>query len=101
MDILTVKWPGTTTKHAEIWRVLDLAAITSSPRDSELAIRSGAVFVDGERITSLRTQLELGRVYRIEVNQGLRLIRKYVRVVNASPRGKPRNTGPRVMNYKR
>lgn len=98
--VLTVKWPSLTTKYAEIWRVLDLAGITASPRDSELAIKSGCVFVDGERVTSQRAQLMIGRVYRIEVNQGLRQTRKYVRVVNASPRGRQVPT-TRVVNRKR
>ncbi len=97
--ILTVQWPSLSAQHVELWRVLDLAGITRSPRDSELAVKSGAVFVDGERVTNQKHTISVGRVYRIEVNQGLRQVRNYVRVVNTSPRGR-QVTVPRRIHYR-
>lgn len=65
--MLTVRWPSAIATRAEVWRVLDLSGMTNSVRQSRNYVRAGFVFLNGEPIRTLKDQMELGRVYRLEL----------------------------------
>lgn len=65
--MLLVTWPSAIATHAEVWRVLDLSGMTNSIRQSRNFVKAGFVFLNGNSISNLRDQMEIGREYRLEI----------------------------------
>jgi hypothetical protein len=65
--MINVAWPSAIASNAEIWRVLDLSGLTSSVRESKNYILAGFVYLNGQRISTLRETVELGIQFRLEL----------------------------------
>jgi hypothetical protein len=67
-DFIRVGWSAPNmNRRAQIWRVLDLSGMTKSVRESRNFTRAGYVFLDASRVSSLRTTVELGRLFVLEL----------------------------------
>lgn len=66
-QVLLVAWPSVVATKAEVWRVLDLSGMTTSVRQSRNFVKAGFVFLDGNPISTLRDQMDLGRNYCLEI----------------------------------
>lgn len=53
--------------HARIWRVLDLSGLTNSVRESRNFTKSGFVYIDGVRVSSLKDSVQLGTTFTLEL----------------------------------
>lgn len=66
--VIRVAWPTYNPKaFARVWRVLDLSGMTNSVRESRNFTRAGFVFLDGQRVQNLRTTIQLGRNFILEL----------------------------------
>lgn len=52
---------------AQVWRVLDLSGLTKSVRESRNFTKSGFVYMDGVRISSLKDRVRLGTTFTLEL----------------------------------
>lgn len=62
-----VQWPSRVATNVQVWRVLDLAGYTSSVRQSKGYTRAGFVFVDGNRVNSLRDTIPMNKEITLEL----------------------------------
>lgn len=65
--MLIVAWPSAIAMRAEVWRVLDLSGMTNSVRQSRNYVKAGFVYLNGDLISTLKDQMDVGRVYRLEI----------------------------------
>lgn len=52
---------------AHVWRVLDLCGLTNSVRDSRNYTKSGFVYLNGVRVSSMKERVELGSTFTLEL----------------------------------
>jgi hypothetical protein len=65
--VRVIQWPGFGLNRVEIYRVLDLSGLTSTPRKSNLFIKAGYVFIDGNRVSSIKETMEVGKPVLLSV----------------------------------
>lgn len=98
--LLNVAWPSAIATHAEVWRVLDLSGLTSSVRESKNYLRAGFVYLNGQRVSTLRDTVEIGKQFRLELRfpNGVTQSREIFlsRKVNYKPRSNQPTTVNRV-----
>ena len=92
--MIHVIWPSAIATRAEVWRVLDLSGLTSSPRQSRNYIRAGYVFLDGNLVGNLKETMELGRPYRLELRFPSGLSNLLIVQLTRPVRYKPRTNQP-------
>jgi hypothetical protein len=89
---VTVVWPSEVAKEAEIWRVLDLSGMTKSVRESRNFTRAGYVFMDGNLVASLRSRVEIGKRFLLELRfPNGKVISGTMFVINRTPSRTPRS----------
>lgn len=54
-------------RMAQIWRVLDLSGLTNSVRESRNYTKSGFVYMNGVRVSSLKDRVPLGSTFTLEI----------------------------------
>jgi hypothetical protein len=100
--MLTVVWPTTRPDiDANIWRVLDLAGLTNSVRQSRNFTKSGFVYLDGNLVPSLRSTVRLGVPFELSIRfpNGRVQSEEIMLVPRMSPRAR-KNTNPFQALYK-
>lgn len=66
--MIKIGWPTLKKQvNAQVWRVLDLSGLTRSVRESKNYTKSGFVYLDGNRITSLRHTVSIGDPFTLEL----------------------------------
>jgi hypothetical protein len=65
--MLNVAWPSAIASQAEVWRVLDLSGLTKSVRESKNYTLAGFVYVNGQRIFTLKETVAIGSSFRLEL----------------------------------
>ena len=66
--MIRIGWPTLQKQvNAQVWRVLDLSGLTKSTRESKNYTRSGFVFLNDSRITSLRHTVAIGDPFTLEL----------------------------------
>lgn len=65
--LITVMWPGIFVNRVETWKVLELSGLASSSRKASIFTKSGYVYVDNEKVTSLKDTVEVGKPFVLSV----------------------------------
>ncbi|NBU69897.1 MAG: hypothetical protein EBS53_00365 [Bacteroidetes bacterium] len=65
--MINVAWPSAVAPQAEIWRILDLSGLTSSVRESKNYLKAGFVYVNGQRIFTMKETVAIGSSFRLEL----------------------------------
>jgi len=86
-------WPSAIPVDAQVWRVLDLAGLTSNVRESKRLALSGGVYVDGNQILTLQATVPMRTVFEIEIRlPGQPVVRRQIFLVEqqVTPRRRTR-----------
>ena len=66
--MIKIGWPTLRKQvNAQVWRVLDLSGLTRSVRESRNYTKSGFVYLNGNRITSLKATVAIGDPFTLEL----------------------------------
>ncbi len=66
MALEKVVWIGSGITHVEVWRVLDLSGLSSSPRNSHKYVKSGYVYLN-DNLVNLKTKVEVAAEFTLEI----------------------------------
>ncbi len=87
--------------RVEVWRLLDLSGMTNSVRESRNFTKSGFVYVNGNSIRTLGATVEMGSINTIELRfTNGKVKSKLIMPIPRPLQRKPRQTGPRQLNYR-
>ena len=87
---ITVVWPSVIPGRANVWRILDLAGMTATHRQSRDVTRGGIVYLDGNNV-GLRDTISTGTTFLLEIRYPNRPhVRRNIFLANSPPRGRPR-----------
>lgn len=96
--VTEIGWPTLQKQvNAQVWRVLDLSGLTRSTRESRNYTKSGFVYLDGNRITSLKQTVSIGDPFTLELrfpNGRTKSLEIMLVPVNRLSKRKPRETSP-------
>ncbi len=101
MGMIVVKWPSVRATHAQVWRVLDLSGMSQSPRQSGDMIKAGWVFLNGHRVASKKSLVEVNSTFTLEIRMPSGRVKTEVIQLTEqghSPRTFARQTGPTTLN---
>lgn len=98
---LKVEWPSSVAERAQVWRVLDLSGLTTSPRRSKNYTLAGYVYLDGRKVRSLRKEVKLGRTFLLEIRfPSGKIVSSEIFLVPRRASRKSRSNSARSLNYK-
>lgn len=97
--MIQVIWPSNVATRAEVWRILDLSGMSRNPRDSYNFVRAGIVFLNGSQVADLRTTVEVGSTFHLEVRHGNgKVDTQYIFLVGQARQNTPRSSGTFTVN---
>lgn len=96
--MINVAWPSGVSQQAEIWRVLDLSGLTSSVRESKNYLLAGFVYVNGQRIFTLRETIAIGSTFRLELRFPNGVVESRDIFLSRKVNYKPRSNQPTTEN---
>ena len=97
-----VCWQSNTVQNPEIWRILDLSGLTKSVRQSKNCVKSGLVYYNGMRVSSLKQTTTMGKIFLLEVRfpNGIKLDTMMVFYQDRNTKMKSRHNYPFQTFYK-
>jgi len=101
MHTAVLYWPGTSAAHVPIWRLLELSGLTKSTRESEIALKAGAVRFNGNLVMGKRTTAKVDAEHTLSLVDGVNSPKTVAfRLANQAPVRSPRPNTPFTVHRK-